>query len=226
MADDEEKATETTVDTGTQPGERKFSQADVDKIVKERIRKEFKREEKRVAERAEKEAKPDKPSRRELDANKADKSDFDKVREELAEERRARERGEFENHILRDGRFREDAAEKLWKLHSADKPKDRKAWFDEMHTLGAFVKAPAKQEETTTQNETQGKEKKGATAPSAPSTAPAPPTVNGGLTDIWNMTPTQLASYSPQQLRGEFEKILEVGKQLTGAPPRPRVPGK
>jgi hypothetical protein len=227
MADEEKTAT-TATNTGTQPGtsDRTFTQAEVDEIVKNRMRKEFKREAKRVENKADKEAKPDKPSRRELDERKADRGDIDKVLEKQRELERKLERAEFNAALHRDGRFREDSFDDIWTLQTASKPKDQVEFLNGLHGRGAFLK-PAKQDDTQTQSGNQVEEKKaGATAPRAPSTAPAPPTVNGGLTDIWNMSAQQVASYTPQQLRGEFEKILEAGRQITGAPPRPRVPGK
>lgn len=62
------------------------------------------------------------------------------------------------------------------------------------------------------------------TAPSAPSKVD--PMTSHGLTDIFNLPESALQQLGPQGLRAEFEKILQVGRNMNGAPPLPKRPGQ
>jgi hypothetical protein len=62
----------------------------------------------------------------------------------------------------------------------------------------------------------------------APPAAPAAPAkvapTNGGVVDLFNLSPDQIQRMGPHGLRAEFEKITSIGQQLAGAPQRPKAP--
>jgi hypothetical protein len=112
-------------------------------------------------------------------------------------------------------------AETMFKLYKVDRPADPVVWFDEM--AKAFsLKTPSANQPMNNTNGT-------APIPAAASAPAAPnkvdPLTSAGLVDIWNLSPQQLDAMGPQGLREHFEKALQIGHQMSGAPPKPK-PGQ
>jgi hypothetical protein len=63
-----------------------------------------------------------------------------------------------------------------------------------------------------------------AAAPSAPSGANLP--MQGGVIDIFAMTPAQLRQQGPEFVRTQLESLWKIGNQLSGAPRRPVAPSQ
>lgn len=46
---------------------------------------------------------------------------------------------------------------------------------------------------------------------------------NAGVTDVMRLSPQQLDALGPGGVRAEYEKLISVSQQLSGAPPRPKI---
>ncbi len=198
-------------------------------------------------------AKAKAPKRSELAEGKADKTDLAKVRDEaLAEVRAVREETEkmrFEQKLLRDGGFRDDAVDRLFRMYKADKPADDAKWFADMKAAGAFVRAqpagtqnanapiqapkpaspppapPGVDAAQWAKYQQWEASQRGASAPIAPPSGGAqlPHTVSGAL-DLLNTPVEQWSHLTPAQVRAEHEKTLAYANARNGAPPRPHLP--
>jgi hypothetical protein len=112
-----------------------------------------------------------------------------------------------------------DAAksETLFKVYQANPS----AFDDAVKVFGIGAPKPATPVAPQTAPEPQ---RAPAAAPSAPA-GNALPTQNGVI-DIFNLTKEQANSLGPQGMRAELEKLWKIGSQLSGAPQRPKVPGR
>lgn len=183
-----------------------FTQDQLNAIVQERLAKD------RAIRPAPQPVKPPEKS--------ADKSPDSDLRAELAE---MKLRNAFDKRAAKYD-LSDSASERLFKLYKAETPEDTSAWFDVTATEFG-LKAP------TVSNQTPG----ATSATSAPTldhvkppvAAPAAPTkvdplTSAGVVDVFNLSEAQLHQLGPAGLRAEYEKILKVGQQQTGAPSRPK----
>ena len=168
-------------------------------------------------------AEPKTPKRSELAASKADKSDVEKLMERQRELELELKKRDFRDELREDGRFRPEAFETHWQLGRNAKPEERKAMRDQWFEHGIGTKPAEAPKAAPVEPVVQQARP---TAPSAPSAAPVNPTINGGLVDIWNLTPEQVSTMPREELRGHFEKILSSNNARIGTPPRPHLPGK
>jgi len=115
----------------------------------------------------------------------------------------------------------DSASDRLFRLYETEKPEDPTAWFTE--TASQFgLKGPNM---TAPPSSTTGDPATAVTPPASAPNAPVKvdPMTSGGLVDIFNLSAAQLQQLGPRGLRTHFEKALEVGNQLSGAPPRPQA---
>lgn len=116
----------------------------------------------------------------------------------------------------------DDAADDLFDLYKAQKPQDPQAWFDAKASRFG-LKANVSTNPTNPQSN--------APAQAAPAAAPSAPSkvdqiTSGGVVDYWNISSAQLEQLGPAGVRDLHEKALSVGRQLSGAPPRPSTTRK
>jgi hypothetical protein len=107
----------------------------------------------------------------------------------------------------------------------AEKPADVAAWTQSYIADMGFKQVTMQQPSTTT-TPAPAVGSPEAAKPAAAPAAPVPhvlPT-SGGLTDIWNLTPTQLDQLGPAGVRAELQKHWEHGQRINGAPQRPKPP--
>lgn len=189
------------------PEARAFTQDQVNAIVQDRLAKD------RAIRPAAQPAKPaDRP---------ADKSTDSDLRAELEE---MKLRNAFDKRAAKFD-ISDSASERLFKLYKAERPEDTSAWFDVTATEFG-LKAP------TVSNPNPGANSAN-TAPAIdpvkpPAAAPVAPTkvdpiTSAGVVDIFNLSDAQVSQLGPAGLRAEYEKILKVGQQQMGAPPRPKA---
>ncbi len=115
-------------------------------------------------------------------------------------------------------------AERLFKLYRIENPEDPAAWFDV--TAKEFgLKPPQITPPVSATAATSN------VAPTAAPTAAAPNaparvdgTTNAGLVDLFSLTPAQIDQFGPSGLRKHFEEATSIGRQLSGAPTRPKLP--
>jgi hypothetical protein len=122
----------------------------------------------------------------------------------------------------------DEASDDLFDLYKAQRPTDVGAWFETK--AGRFAKGTVSQSTTTTPNNQQlptaEPAKPVAAAPSASQPNAVTPVTTGGLVDIYNLTPEQFATYTPQQLREHHETNVAAAQSRAGAPPVPKAGGK
>jgi len=106
----------------------------------------------------------------------------------------------------------------------AEKPADAASWTQSYIADMGFQKVNMQQQPTATAAPaaTSPEAAKPAAAPAAPVPHALP--TSGGLTDIWNLTPTQLDQLGPAGVRSELQKHWEHGQRINGAPQRPKPP--
>ncbi len=203
----------TTVETAAIPAAvqaevaKTFSQEQVNAIVQQRL----------AADRATR-SKPE-PVKQEP-IKQADKPADSDLRAELDE---MKLRNAFDKRI---GKFdvSDQTAERLFKLYKVENPEDPAAWIGE--TAKEFgLKSPA-------QPFTQAQVATATIAPTpAPQTAAAPNApvrvdgiTNAGIPDLFQLTPAAMDQMGPAGMRAIFEQATSLGRQLSGAPNRPKLP--
>jgi hypothetical protein len=191
----------------TPPGERLFTQAELDRHVQERLARAQRSQPQQPAPSAN-------PTNAELAA-------------ELAS---LRARTEF-NDLIADHQIPRSAQGDMFDLYRAQRPADPAAW---VAGKAPMFKGPGTT--TTTPPSTPVSANPAdpaslsppnapAAAPNAPAAHTAPITTNG-LTNIYELTPEQFARYTPAQLRAHHESNVAAAVTSTGAPPIRRPPRK
>lgn len=203
----------TTTTAGGDAG-KTFTQAELDKIVTERLQKDRASRTQQTQQQTTT-TKPagddggEKLTLKELSA-----------RLEASEARRA-----FDRRVGKLG-LDEDVADDLFALSQLQKPGDLGVWLEQKSKLYGSGAAKGSEAAGTTQDTTQqSTAATGKTGAAATGGAPAKvetPTV-GGVVDIWHLTVDQIAALGPQGLRDAHEKILASARQSNGAPSIPAV---
>lgn len=121
----------------------------------------------------------------------------------------------------------ESQSARMERAMNADNPPDVAEWSrNYLEDMGLMKQAttttPPAAVAATTPAAVATEAAKPPTAPSAPAKVDA--LTSAGLVDIWNLTDAQLAALGPSGVRAEFEKILKIGQQQAGAPPRQKAP--
>lgn len=113
----------------------------------------------------------------------------------------------------------ESKASKLYTLYKATKPADDAAWINE--TIEEFgMKQP---QPVTAPTPVAAPSQPPASAPQAPSGSVNPVT-HGGIVDLFNLTPAQLAQLGPPGVRAALDQIRTHHAQSSGLARLPRVP--
>jgi hypothetical protein len=120
----------------------------------------------------------------------------------------------FDRYAARAG-IPEDAVDDLFELYKAQKPTDPTEWFTAKAQRFGFKGNMS----TTTQSQNPEPARPAPAAPSAPARVDVPSA--GGLVNIYELTPEQFATLSPQDLRTHHERILSAANSRKGAPPVP-----
>ncbi len=187
------------VETVIAPVEKKFSQDEVNALIGQRLAEDRSRRAAPVAA-----AKPVEKSTGDTD-----------LRAELEE---MKLRNAFDKRAAKLD-IPDSAAERLFRLYKVDRPEDPGAWFAE--TSKDFVLKGSNVNNNQNPNGTAAPMPAPASAPSAPSRVDS--LTASGLPDIWNFSLEQLAARGSAGIREDFEKLVQVGNQRSGAPPLPRA---
>lgn len=114
----------------------------------------------------------------------------------------------------------DSAGDRLFKLYKDERPADTAAWLDEV--AKEFRLTPqVTVTPTATTVATHVETKPVAAAPNA--AAKVETITTDGLPSILRMTDAQLTQLGPQGVRAEFEKSMQIDRQNSGAPPRPKI---
>ncbi len=104
----------------------------------------------------------------------------------------------------------------------ADAPPDVAAWsaayIEDLGIVKTTAAAPAAHSTATLAEALKP-------APAAPAAlgVRVDPMTSGGLVDPFSFTDAQISQMDPYTLRAHFEKLTEIGRQQSGAPPRPKT---
>lgn len=186
--------------------EKKWTDGDVDRIVRERLDRDRRS-------RTRKAKKPSAPNPKQPD-------DGDDLEARLRAEFEATRR--FDRLALRHG-LTEGQAERMFSRFQADAPDDPDAWLT--RELEVWGVTPTTDKQPDRPEETEAK-----TLPEPRVQVPtgAPAKVNrleaDGLIDIFALTQEERAQLGPDGIRREFEKILADHQRRSGAPPVPHHP--
>lgn len=128
-----------------------------------------------------------------------------------------KQRARFDKQASRRG-IDDAAADDLFELFKVQKPSDETQWFEEKGARFGFTKPST----PTAVTVATPSEVKPATA--APNAAAKVETITtDGLPSILRMTEAQLTALGPQGVKAEFEKSMQIDRQNSGAPPRPKI---
>jgi hypothetical protein len=215
-------ATTTTSESGTAPGagsEKMLPQSQVNALVAA-ARREGAEKAQRESQQSQVTTQQPKPS--------APKSADDRLSALEAELEATKQRGAFDKHAAKLG-IADDLAEDLFELAKTQRPQDLGTWLaTKAERFGAKPAPAASTSISTTASTTVTATEKPVTPPPAAPGAPVKVDglTNAGITDIFRLSDTQISQLGPSGLRKEFEKIVELGHAQSGAPQRPKLPGR
>ncbi len=145
------------------------------------------------------------------------------VRAELEE---MKQRNAFDKRIAKYD-VPDETSERLFKLYKVEKPEDPTAWTAE--TAKQFGLRSLTQPVTPTAIATATTATVAPTAANITGAAPNPGarvdgTTNAGIQDLFQLTPAKMDELGPVGMRKIFEEATTLGRQLSGAPTRPKLP--
>jgi hypothetical protein len=200
---------------GNSGGEKTFTQADVDRIVKERLAR---------AERGSNQQRQQQQTQQSSNEDGGEKLSLKALEKRLEESEKRRQ---FERKAAKAG-ISDETLDDAFDLYNAQKPDSMDTWFE---SKGKLFVAQQKQSATTqssaqtanagTEQNGQQQQRKVAAAPIAPGAAESF-TDTGGLMDIYQMSPDKLAQLPPGKMREIHERNLRIVNQGIGAPPPPK----
>lgn len=182
--------------------ERRFTQADIDRAVRDRLARERSK------------AKPEKK-----DAPKKTEDDRLASLEKQLEEERLRRR--FDKQAARRG-FDDEQSDRLFSLYKVEQPDDDGTWFEGW----------SKTVKGDTDNQQQGDKAKAEppepqrreqAMPNEGSPRKVDEIESGGLVDVFALSDEDITRLGPAKVRDLFEQVLAAGAARDGAPMLPRA---